>query len=171
MLIERMLPERGRRSLTLKAGTVPAFLAHQRECNDLAISLAGNPATRWVSSWDRPFTPSIGGVAMPQPDLVLVRSVRGSEELVFVEHDRGNESRAHFEHAKISRYAQLARLPQFCEDVLGFRSFRVAVSVVDAQKSRPEDRQHEIERWVDAAGASRLFTVAGVGAMPALIHA
>lgn len=158
-LIDAMLPDHGRRPLTLPSGVVPPFLMHQRECNDVAIDLARDPATVWVSTWDRPFRPSIGGVSMPQPDFVLVRTTAASPALIFGEHDRGQESRAHFERAKIRRYVELARLPQFCEDVCGFRSFRVVVTVAGMSDDRCARRVAELETWIANAGATGLLRV------------
>ncbi len=162
-LATSMLPSFDRRPLELPTRATPPFLPHQRECNHLAISFIAAGATLWASTWDRPFAPSVGGLAMPQPDAVLVVRTSSRPKLIFVEHDRGQESLAHFERAKVQRYVQLARAPQFCEDLFGFTEFMVAVTIADVAKRRPLARLKALSDFVGGRGASALFafTLAG----------
>lgn len=164
-LVARMLPAGRKAALELGEGTQPAFLAHQRECNHLALtlSLAGPAPVRWASTWDRPFPPRVGDVAMPQPDGVLVLEGMGAPRLVFLEHDRGQESLAHFAAAKVERYAELAVRPELCEELLGFPTFAVWVTVLDARFRRPLRRLRALSDVARRAGAEDLlsFTLAG----------
>jgi hypothetical protein len=164
-LVERMLPSGRKAALELGEGTQPPFLAHQRECNHLALtfSLAGPAPVLWASTWDRPFPPRLSGIAMPQPDGVFVLEVAGVPRLVFVEADRGNESLAHFAMAKAERYAELAARPELCEELLGFRTFAVWVTVLDARFRRPLRRMRALVEVARRAGAEDLlsFTLAG----------
>lgn len=164
-LVATMLPAGGKAALALGAGTQPAFLAHQRECNHLALTLAlaGPAPVRWASTWDRPFPPRLAGVAMPQPDAVLVLEVAGVPRLVFLEHDRGQESLAHFAAAKVERYAELAARPELCAELLGFAGFAVWVTVLDARFRRPIRRLRALAGVAARAGAADLlsFTLAG----------
>ncbi len=141
-IVALMAPNPKRRPLVLVPGERPAFLAHQREINHLLTAYEGHERMRilWASSWDRPFPSSVRGIAMPQPDYVLVAQVDGQARLVFGEHDRGQESLAHFTSAKVERYSELADLPGFTESVLGFRSFSLWVTVTDTKTRQPGRR-------------------------------
>lgn len=164
-LVARMLPEGRKAVLELGEGTQPAFLAHQRECNHLALtlSLAGPAPVLWVSTWDRPFPPRVRDVAMPQPDGVVVLEVAGAPRLVFLEHDRGQESLAHFAAAKVERYAELAARPELCEELFGFPTFAVWVTVLDARFRRPIRRLRALADVARRADAQDFisFTLAG----------
>ena len=164
-LVDAMLPASHRRPLTFLRGRQPPFLEHQKECTNLAAALceSSTSTVAWISTWDRPFPNAIGGVAMPQPDFVLVLKRGSSYELVFGEHDRGHESLAHFAQAKVRRYAQLAHLPVFCRDAFGFETFRVWVTVLDAAHQRPLNRLRALVDLARAGGAADLmaFSLAG----------
>lgn len=160
-----MLPRHPRRPLVLAPRTTPAFLAHQREVNDLLIAYGAIPATRvlWATSWDRPFPLHIANLALPQPDYVLVLERDGVAALVFGEHDRGHESLAHFRRAKAERYAALAARLELVRHVFGFASFMVWVTVLDARGAAPLRRLARLTRVAYEAGASEVmaFTLAG----------
>ncbi len=164
-LVELMLPAGPKGVLELAAGAQPPFLAHQRECNHLALTLelAGPVPVLWASTWDRPFPPRLRDVAMPQPDCVFVLEVSGVPRLVFLEHDRGQESLAHFAAAKVERYAELAARPALCAELLGFSTFAVWVTVLDARFHRPIRRLRALAGVVRRAGAGDLlsFSLAG----------
>jgi hypothetical protein len=160
-----MLPRSARRPLIFTARTTPAFLAHQRECNDLLIAYAGMTGVRvrWATSWDRPFPVRAAGIALPQPDYVLVLEHGGRSSFVFGEHDRGHESLAHFRAAKAERYAALAARPELVRELFGFVSFRVWVTVLDARSGAPLRRLARLVHVARVAAASDVmaFTLAG----------
>lgn len=164
-LVEFMLPLRDGKPLKLVPGIVPPFLAHQRECNHLAlrfIEAFGN-ALLWISTWERPFPNSSSGLALPQPDLVFVFRDNDGSHLVFLEHDRGYESLEHFSRAKVERYAELAVRPELSMELFGFERFDVWVTVIDPRFRRPLDRLRALSRVVLRAGVDHLFafTLAG----------
>lgn len=65
---------RPRRPLVLAPRVTPAFLAHQRECNDLLIAYAGIPGAKllWSTSLDRPLPLAASSISLPQSDYLLV---------------------------------------------------------------------------------------------------
>ncbi len=132
---------------------------HQRDVNRLCLSFRAKLGKKllWFSAFDRPFPNRVNGIAMPQPDFVLAVAGERGPELVFGEHDRGSESLAHFREAKVERYAELASLPSFCWDILGFETFRVLVTVMDPINHRPHDRIAMLNESVRAAGCAELF--------------
>ncbi len=130
-----MLRGRPRRPLVLAPRTTPAFLAHQRECNDLLIAYARISGARllWSTSFDRPFPLHARGLALPQPDYAVILERAGAPALIFGEHDRGHESLAHFRRTKAERYAALAARPELTMELFGFARFMVWITVVDAR--------------------------------------
>lgn len=158
-LIERMLPTRSSRPLFIAPCITPPWLAHQRECNSLVLAIeeAFGDEVLWASTWDRPFPNARSGLALPQPDAVLVFQRASEPVLVFLEHDRGQESLEHFRAAKIERYAELSVRPELAEDLLGFSKFEVWVTVLDARFRRPRHRLATLSREVTLAGAESLF--------------
>ncbi|HYH05620.1 MAG TPA: replication-relaxation family protein [Thermoanaerobaculia bacterium] len=154
-----------RRPLTLAPRTTPAFLAHQRECNDLLFAFATIPDARlhWATTLDRPLPLRAGGIALPQPDFVLVIEHAGVASLVFGEHDRGHESLAHFRRTKAERYAALAARPALVRELFGFDHFMVWVTVLDARAGAPLRRLASLVQVASRAAASDVmaFTLAG----------
>lgn len=153
------------RPLVLAPRETPAFLAHQRECNDLLIAYAAIPGTRllWATSFDRPLPLAMHGVPLPQPDYVLILEHGGMPTLIFGEHDRGQESLAHFRRTKAERYAALAARPELVQALFGFSSFRVWVTVLDARTAAPVRRLGKLVTVARTAAASDVmaFTLAG----------
>jgi hypothetical protein len=163
---------RPRRPLVLAPRVTPAFLAHQRECNDLLLAYARIPGARllWSTSFDRPFPLHAAGIPLPQPDSVLVLERGGTPSLIFGEHDRGHESLAHFRRTKAERYAALAARPDLTMELFGFARFMVWVTVLDARAGVPLRRVATLARITREAAASDVmaFTLAGwAGTSPA----
>jgi hypothetical protein len=160
-----MLRSRPRRPLLLPRRATPAFLAHQRECNELLIAYGRLPGARlrWSTTLDRPFRLQAAGIALPQPDSVLVLERGGTSALIFGEHDRGHESLAHFRRTKTDRYAALAARPDLVLELFGFSRFMVWVTVLDARAGAPLRRLETLVRVARAAAASDVmaFTLAG----------
>ncbi|MFZ2492854.1 MAG: replication-relaxation family protein [Thermoanaerobaculia bacterium] len=162
-LVAQMLPK-VRRPLVLAAARDPKWLQHQREVNDLVISIAAVRPLSWVSTWDAPFVSKAGIVDLPQPDYVLIEDAGGgAAELVFGEHDRGNEPIERFIARKILPYTDLLRFPEVLREFCAVDAFRVDVSVLDAPRQRPIRRLTEL---LEAAAASVhpelfRFTLAG----------
>ncbi|MEO7921877.1 MAG: replication-relaxation family protein [Thermoanaerobaculia bacterium] len=158
-LLKLMLPRSARRPLELTSGTIPPWLAHQRDCNHLLLSLAECPDFRilWASSWDRPLPNEAAGVPLPQPDWVAVAEVDGTPRLVFGEHDRGFESLAHFRRAKVDRYSALASLPDFTEELFGFREFVVCTTVIDCLSQNPIRRLRALSDVASEGGGRGVF--------------
>jgi len=155
-LVRMMLPRSGRKPLDLGATAPPKWLAHQREVNELLVTiLAGNQRILWASSWDCPFPSRRAMFTLPQPDYVVVEAAEGVARLVFGEHDRGSDK--HFAERKVALYAALAQFPEVCEQFFGFRSFSVQVTVIDVVRQRPIARMRELMRITRAAGATDLF--------------
>ncbi|MEO8381154.1 MAG: replication-relaxation family protein [Acidobacteriota bacterium] len=160
-----LLRARTRRPLVLRPRVTPAFLAHQRECNDLLIAYARIPNARllWSTTLDRPLPLHAAGIALPQPDYVLVLEQHGTPTLVFGEHDRGHESLAHFRRTKAERYAALAARPELVRTLFGFERFAVWVTVLDARAGAPLRRLETLVHIARDAAASDVmaFTLAG----------
>lgn len=147
-LVQTMLPARPPLPLTLEPGVTPPFFQHQRETNDLAISVAtqtGLPL-RWCSTWERPFPVAAGGITLPQPDAVFLVDLPSGPRLICLEHDRGMEPVRHFHRTKTERYADLLARPELCAQLFGTRTLEVWVSVLDARKRRPLQRLEALRR-------------------------
>lgn len=159
-LVRFMLRSRLRKPLVLAPHTAPPFLPHQNETNRLAAVLARRPALAavWSSTWHRPFPNEVRGVAMPQPDAVLVTTIGGAPQLVFVEHDRTQESPGSFAERKTTRYQLLLDLG-LARECLGFDTFTVLVTVTDPTRQRPLDRIRALQEVSRGAPFMR-FTVA-----------
>lgn len=164
-----LLRARPRRPLVLAPRVTPAFLAHQRECNDLLIAYASIPGAKllWSTSLDRPLPLAASHVALPQPDYLLVVDVSGRPTLIFGEHDRGHESLAHFRRTKAERYATLAARPEVVQQLFGFARFMVWVTVLDARAGAPLRRLAALVHVARNAAASDVmaFTLAGWAAV------
>lgn len=160
-----LLRARPRRPLVLPPRATPAFLPHQRECNDLLIAYAGIPGARllWATTLDRPLPLTASGIALPQPDSLLVVELGGTPTLIFGEHDRGHESLAHFRRTKAERYAALAARPELTMQLFGFAHFMVWVTVLDARAGAPLRRLRSLVQVARDAAASDVmaFTLAG----------
>lgn len=160
-----LLRARPRRPLVLPPRATPAFLPHQRECNDLLIAYRRIPNARllWSTTLDRPLPLHAAGVALPQPDYVLVLEQHGAPMLVFGEHDRGHESLAHFRRTKAERYAELAARPELVRALFGFERFVVWVTVLDARAGAPLRRLETLVHVARDVAASDVmaFTIAG----------
>ena len=163
-LVATMLPSARTRPLELTPRIVPPFLRHQQEVATLLVRLAQARGALWYSAWDRPLPQAGLPIALPQPDGVLVLPGATGPELVFLEHDRGMESPAHFARAKAERYAELAVRPDLCQRLFGFPSFRLAVTVEDFRFHRmPLERLGRLTRLLVDAGVAResRLTLAG----------
>ncbi len=163
-LVSTMLPSARTRPLDLTPRIVPPFLRHQQEVATLLVRLAQARRALWYSAWDRPLPQAGAPIALPQPDGVLILPGATGPELVFLEHDRGMESPAHFARAKAERYAELAVRPELCQRLFGFPSFRLAVTVEDFRFHRvPLERLGRLARLLLDAGVAResLLTLAG----------
>jgi hypothetical protein len=160
-----MLRGRPRRPFVLRSRETPAFLAHQRECNDLLLAYTHIQGARpvWSTSFDRPFPLHAAGIALPQPDVALILERGGRPALIFGEHDRGHESPAHFRRTKAERYAALAARPDLTMELFGFAGFTVWVTVLDARAGAPLRRLQTLARIAHEAAASDVmaFTLAG----------
>lgn len=163
-LSSTMLPSERTRPLELVPRVVPPFLSHQKETVTLLVRIAEAYGACWYSAWDRPLPQGRAPFPLPQPDGVLVLPGASGPELVFLEHDRGMESPAHFIRAKAERYAQLAVRPELCQRLFGFPTFRLAVTVENFRLHRlPLERLALLARLLRQAGASReaKLTLAG----------
>ena len=160
-LISTMLRRDGRRPLSLVRSEVPAWLAHLAEVNDVLTEMIGT--TReivWASSWNRPFPNASHGVALPQPDgVVVLRADAGVVELLFVEHDRGGESVRHFRSRKVDCYRHLAQRPGLLMELFGVRAFRVLVTVSAGGTDLSARRIEELRTCATAGLAGKLFTI------------
>ncbi len=164
-LVGTMLRRDGRRPLPLVRGVVPPWLRHLAEVNDVLLSLQVDPALAvvWASSWNRPLPMASHGVALPQPDgVVVLASESGPSALVFVEHDRGGESLRHFRLSKVDRYRQLAQRPALLAELTGFRAFRVLVTVRTGDPSATAQRLVELGRCASERLAGSIFHFASV---------
>ncbi len=160
-LVQFMLRARPRKPLLLAPNTGPPFLPHQTETNLLTASFASAPTlgVSWASTWHRPFPNEVRGVALPQPDGVLVmRTAAGRPQLVFLEHDRGQEAPASFAERKATRYQLLLDLGLVGE-LFGFETFSVLVTITDPSHERPFDRVRELQE-VSAAAPMMRFSLA-----------
>jgi Replication-relaxation len=159
-LVQFMLRARPRKPLVLAQNSAPPFLPHQTETNLVAASFssASNLGITWASTWHRPFPNEVRGVALPQPDAVLVmRTPAGRPHLVFLEHDRGQEAPASFAERKATRYQLLLDL-DLAPELFGFETFSVLVTIVDPTRERPFDRLRALQ---DVSAASMMrFTLA-----------
>jgi hypothetical protein len=163
-LVSTMLPSARTRPLELTPRIVPPFLRHQQEVATLLVRLAQANGALWYSAWDRPLPQAGAPIALPQADGVLVLPGAAGPELVFLEHDRGMESPAHFARAKAERYAELAVRPELCQRLFGFPSFRLAVTVEDFRFHRmPLERLGRLARLLVDAGVARESRLALAG--------
>ena len=156
-----MLRHADRRPLVLTPRVTPAFLTHQREVNDLLIAYGSIPNVRlhWATSFDRPLPLQVRGIALPQPDYVLVLD----DALIFGEHDRGHESLAHFRRAKAERYAALAARSELVRELFGFERFLVWATVLDARAGAPLRRLASLAEVTRSAAASDVMAFALAG--------
>ena len=159
-LMQFMLRARTRKPLVLLPNTAPPFLPHQTETNMLTATLraASRLGITWSSTWHRPFPNELRGVALPQPDAVLVAKIAGRPELVFLEHDRGQEAPASFAERKTARYQLLVDLG-LTPELFDFDGFTVLVTITDPAHGRPFDRLRVLQA-VSAAAPMMRFSLA-----------
>jgi len=151
-LVTAMLPRKSTRPLAFPDSTSPKWLPHQIEVNHLLARIAtSSRAIRWASSWDAPFA-SDAGIALPQPDYVLVEDVGNTMRVVFGEHDRGTEPIERFIARKIELYTDLAAFPEITGAWFGNIPFVVHVTVIDVPHQAPLRR---LRALLEAAALSR----------------
>lgn len=139
-VVQRMLPRTKRSALQLAPRTMPKWLPHQRDVNQIVTGLTMRGARKilWASSWDAPFPSQLGMFTAPQPDYVLVEEdASGAPQLVYGEHDRGTEPVDRFVARKVALYSGLAAFPDACAYHFGVREFRVDVTVIDPVRQAP----------------------------------
>lgn len=154
-LVATMLRRSDHRPLAFTRGTTPPSFPHLHEVNEILVALALDPslAVLWASSWNRPLPNTARGVALPQPDAVVVVAFHGAEPtLLFLEHDRGGENLDHFRTRKVDRYRALAQRPALTAELTGFRAFRVCVTVQTGDPLRTAARAGALRACI----ASRL---------------
>ena len=168
-LITLMRPTATRHTLTLRPGERPSWFRHQWEINALVVAWRRCPAiqVRWASSRDQPFPHDVAGVPMPQPDGVLIVEHLGRRTLVLLEHDRGHESLAHWQRAKVDRYAALAALPHVATHAFGVERFMVLVTVLDVLTQHPTRRLTQLADSAARGGAGDVMAFALAGAVAA----
>ena len=161
-LVTRMLPK-VRRPLALETGKDPKWLQHQREVNDLVVSIAAVRNLSWASTWEAPFVTRAGIVDLPQPDYVLIEEAERVPFLTFGEHDRGSEPVERFIARKIVPYTDLVRFPEVLMEYCGVSAFRIDVSVLDVPRQQPMRRLHELLEAAARSGHPEIFrfTLAG----------
>jgi hypothetical protein len=159
-LVQFMLRARTRKPLVLLPNTAPPFLPHQVETNLLTATLRAAPrlGITWASTWHRPFPNEFRDVGLPQPDAVLVATIAGRSQLVFLEHDRGQEAPATFAERKTARYQLLVDLG-LTRELFGFDAFTVLVTITDPTHARPFDRLRALQA-VSAAAPMMRFSLA-----------
>ena len=159
-LVRFMLRARARKPLFLPPNSAPPFLPHQTETNFLAALLRATPdlGITWASTWHRPFPNQLHELPMPQPDAVLVAVIDGRPQLVFLEHDRGQEAPASFAARKTMRY-QLLLDRGLAPELFGFERFTVLVTITDPARNRPLERLRALQD-VSAAASMMRFSLA-----------
>lgn len=168
-LIRLMIPDSTKRLTQLGDGAEPQWFAHQDEINRLVLARVHAAGERvvWSSAWDCPFPDRLNGLKAPQPDYVLVTPHEdGAHVLLFGEHDRASEPLARWGE-KLAAYAAAYELS---EELFGYASFTVDVSVVDPVGRRPLKRLKAIADGVREAGCSRFVRLTLAGWLHALPH-
>ncbi len=163
-VVSAMMPSARTRPLELRPRLAPSFLRHQQETATLLVHLAKAHGAIWYSAWDRPLPQKAAPGPLPQPDGVLILPGSAGPELIFLEHDRGMESPAHFIQAKAERYAELAVRPELLMRLMGFATFRLAITVENYRLHRkPLERLILLARLLRNVGADReaFLTLAG----------
>jgi hypothetical protein len=170
-LLRTMLRAGHMSPLVLPPGRIPSFLPHLREVNRLLVGALLEDSLRvtWASSWPRSF-PAARGLRLPAPDGVLVLApLDGPRQLVFLEHDRATESLRSFARTKVDRYRLLASRPGTLEELTGYRSFRVLVTVGGDATTVPGRlralrrvmRESFAERFIRVVEADKALMLAG----------
>lgn len=146
---------------THRQAAVPA-LDQQRDHRDatrLLLECDGHPEQDFfmpfAASWQPAFPSDIRGVSLPEPAYVGVVNLDGHEVLIFGECDSTSQSPGAFRQ-KMERYAQLARRPDFVEQVFGYRDFHVWVTVADPAQRAPMVRMRELIDIVRQEGVSHV---------------
>jgi hypothetical protein len=169
-IIGLMTPATPRQPWRFEPGVIPMFLTHTEETNDILIAWlrASGERVLWASSWDCPFPEHVEWRTMPQPDYVLILDRAGTPALVFGEHDRGTESREVVAR-KFRVYRTWIETPEVAERILGFRAFRVVVSIAGEHAER---RHKQLARLVEEEGVEHFTTLmlAGRDVVPILPH-
>ena len=159
-LVRTMLRAGHMSPLALPPGLIPSFLPHLREVNRLLVGALLEDSLRvtWASSWPRSF-PAARGIRLPAPDgVVVLAPLDRPRQLVFLEHDRATESLRSFTRTKIERYRILASRPGALEEMTGYRSFRVVVTVGSDATTVP-GRLRALRRVVRESFAERFIRV------------
>lgn len=167
-LVRLMTPATPRQPWKFQAGIIPLFLTHTEEANDVLIAWlrASGERVLWASSWDCPFPEHIEWRMMPQPDYVLVLQREGEPCLVFGEHDRGTEGREVVAR-KLRVYRTWFETPDILARTIGFRSFRLFVTVAGERASRRLEHLTQLVRDEGAEGFTTLM-LGGPEAVPVL---
>lgn len=160
-LISTMLRRDGRHPLPMVPGEVPAWLTHLAEVNSVLTEMQRTSREIiWASSWNRPFPNASHGLALPQPDGVVVcRADDGVVDVLFLEHDRGRESVRHFRARKVDCYRHLAQRPGLLMDLFSIRAFRVLVTVNAGSPDLNARRIIELRTCATTGLAGGLFTI------------
>jgi hypothetical protein len=132
---------------------------HHRDATQLLLECDGHPEQDFfmpfAASWQPAFPSDIRGVSLPEPAYVGVVNLDGHEVLIFGECDNTSQSPGAFRQ-KMERYAQLARRPDFVEQVFGYRDFHVWVTVADPAQRAPMVRMRELINISRQEGTSRV---------------
>lgn len=128
--------------------TPPDRLAPDRpDVRRLLLSFHGFPEQDffmgWATMWRPAFVREIRGLALPQPSYVAPLFAPNREILIFGECDNGCWSLDGFGR-RMRLYAQLARRPKLVEEVFGYKTFQVWVTVADPEHRVPFIRMNEL---------------------------
>src|SRR4051812_42514579 len=129
-LVRLMVPATPRQPWKFEPGVMPLFLAHTEETNEALIAWLRRSGERvlWASSWGWPFPDHVEWRSMAPTGYVLVLEREGAAQLVFGEHDRGTEGRDVVAR-KLRAYRTWMETPDILARTIGFRTFRVFVTV------------------------------------------
>lgn len=136
--------------------------AHRRDQHDtkrLLLAFDSHPDhdffMPWAANWQPAFPSDVRGVLLPDPSYVGVANVDGREILIFGECDNTIQPLGAFR-KKMEMYAQLARRPDFVEQIFGYRDFHVWVTVADPVQRAPMVRMRELIDIARQEGTSRV---------------
>lgn len=109
----------------------------------------------FAANWQPMLPTDLRGISLPEPAYVGVVNLDGREVLIFGECDNATQSLGAFRR-RMELYAQLARRPDFVEQVFGYRDFHVWVTVADPVQRAPMIRMRELLAIVRQEGAARI---------------